>query len=212
MRRFFLLFSTIIIAITFSSCIDLVEEVTINKNLSGHYELRLEAEGLANMMNMGGQVSMPDMRKLDQKLNMLKHQKGIHNVQKKIKLENMKFFISFDFDNEKSLNNAIYTLAEVKPSIFIKKFLKVRKNKVVRPNLNPYLQKFIEEEDLMAQLPSSDLLNYVNYKLIVNTPTELRRAKGKKAIIQSNKKTVISSHSFKDIMLNDENLSLKVRM
>ena len=212
MRRFFLLFSTIIIAITFSSCIDLVEEVTINKNLSGHYELRLEAEGLAGMMNMGGQVSMPDMRKLDQKLNMLKHQKGIHNVQKKIKLENMKFFISFDFDNEKSLNNAIYTLAEVKPSIFIKKFLKVRKNKVVRPNLNPYLQKFIEEEDLMAQLPSSDLLNYVNYKLIVNTPTELRRAKGKKAIIQSNKKTVISSHSFKDIMLNDENLSLKVRM
>lgn len=212
MRRFFLLFSTIIIAITFSSCIDLVEEVTINKNLSGHYELRLEAEGLAGMMNMGGQVSMPDMRKLDQKLNMLKHQKGIHNVQKKIKLENMKFFISFDFDNEKSLNNAIYTLAEVKPSIFIKKFLKVRKNKVVRPNLNPYLQKFIEEEDLMAQLPSADLLNYVNYKLIVNTPKELRRAKGKKAIIQSNKKTVISSHSFKDIMLNDENLSLKVRM
>ena len=106
----------------------------------------------------------------------------------------------------------MYQLADIEPNMFIKKFLKIKKNKVIRPNLSPYLQLLIEDQNLLDQIPSTDLLNYINYKFIVNTPTDIRGVKGKNAMIQSNKKTVISSYSFKDLIINKQNVYLKVRM
>lgn len=213
MRRFFSLFISIIIAISFTSCIDLIEEISINKDLSGHYELRLEAGGLGGMMSMaGGQMEIPAIKELDEKVDLLKHQAGISHVQKKIHLKSMQFYISFDFEDEKSLNEAMYQLATVESNVFIKKFLKIRKHKVIRPNLTPYLKLLIEDQNLMDQIPSEDMLSYVNYKFILNTPTEIKQVKGKRAIIQSNKKTVISSFSFKDLLVNKENVYLKIKM
>jgi len=210
MRRLYIIILSIIITFSLTSCIDLIEEVTINKNLSGHYELRLEAGGFGGMMN--GQIDMPAMRELNEKVNQLKHQDGISNVQKNIQPKNMQFKINFDFRDEKALNQAMYQLADIEPNMFIKKFLKIKKNKVIRPNLSPYLQLLIEDQKLLEQIPSTDLLNYINYKFIVNTPTDIRGVKGKNAMIQSNKKTVISSYSFKDLIINKQNVYLKVRM
>lgn len=213
MRRFFLLITSIIIAFSFTSCIDLIEEISINKDLSGHYELRLETGGLAGMMSMaGGQMEIPAIKELDEKVDLLRHQSGISNVQKKIQMKNMQFYISFDFDDEESLNEAMYQLVTVESNVFIKKFLKIKKHKVIRPNLTPYLKMLIEDQNLMDQIPSEDMLSYVNYKFIINTPTEIKRVKGGRAIIQSNKKTVISSFSFKDLLVNKENVYLKIKM
>ncbi len=213
MRRFFFLSISIIIAFSFTSCIDLIEEISINKDLSGHYELRLEAGGLGGMMNMaGGQMEIPAITELDEKVNLLKHQDGISNVQKKIQMKDMQFYISFDFKDAESLNKAVYQLATIESNVFIKKFFKIKKHKLIRPNLTPYLQLLIEDQNLLDQIPSTDLLSYVNYKFIVNTPTEIKQVKGERAIIQSNKKTVISSFSFKDLLIDKENVYLKIRM
>ena len=210
MRRFYIFILSIIITFIFTSCIDLIEEISINKDLSGHYELRLEAGSFGGMMN--GQLDMPAMHELNEKVNQLKHQDGISHVQKIIQPKNMKFKINFDFRDEKALNAAMYQLADIEPNMFIKKFLKIKNHKVIRPNLSPYLQLLIEDQNLLDQIPSTDLLSYVNYKFIVNTPTEIRGVKGKNAMIQSNKKTVISSYSFKDLIINKQNVYLKVRM
>jgi len=210
MRKLHLIILSLIITFSLTSCIDLIEEVTVNKNLSGHYELRLEASSFGSMMN--GQIDLPGMRNLNEKVNLLKLQEGISNVRKNIQPKNMQFKITFDFKNEKALNKAMYQLAEIEPNMFVKKFLKIKKHKIIRPNLSPYLQKLIEDQNLLDQIPSTDLLSYINYKFIVNTPSDIRGVKGNNTMVQSNNKTVITSISFKDLIVNKENVYLKIRL
>lgn len=213
MRKLIMTISFVVAALTFTSCIDLIEEVTINNNLSGTYEMRLETSGFGGMMSqMGGTPDLPQLREMDAKINQLRQQPGISNVQKNIRPKDLKFNISFDFENEDALNNAMYTLAEIKPNLFIKKFLKVKNNKIVRPNLSPYLDKLIKDQNLESQIPSEDMLNYVNYKFIVNTPNPIKRTIGDKAVLSSNKQSVIASYSFKELIVDKENVYLKVRM
>ena len=213
MRKLLFSIAIIFISLSLTSCIDLVEEVSINKDLSGDYEMRIETSGLGGMMSqMGGVPDVPQIQELDEKLRLLKSQPGISNIKKDLNAKQLKFNISFDFDNEKALNNALYALAEIKPNMFLKKFLKIKKNKVVRPNLSPYLERLLEEQNISEQLPSEDMLNYVNYKFIVNTPKDIKSASGDRAMIQSNKTTVISSYSFRELLINKENVYVKIRM
>lgn len=213
MRKLLFSIAIIFISLSLTSCIDLVEEVSINKDLSGKYEMRLETTGFGGLMSqMGGVPDIPQIQELDEKLSLLRSQPGISNIKKDLDAKQLKFNISFDFENEKALNNALYALAEIKPNMFLKKFLKIKKNKVVRPNLSPYLERLLEEQNISEQIPSEDMLNYVNYKFIVNTPKDIKSASGERAMIQSNKTTVISSYSFRELLINKENVYVKIRM
>jgi len=213
MRKLFLYITILAVSLSLTSCIDLVEEVTIRKDLSGNYEMRLEASGFGGLMGqMGGSIDIPQITELDQRLGYLRNQPGISNVSKNIKTKDLKFYISFDFEDEKALNNALYAMAQAEPNMFVKKILKIKKNKVIRPNLSPYLKRLLEEQNLTHQLPSEDVLNYINYKFIVNTPKEVKRVSGDRAQIQSNQSTVISSYSFRELLIDQKNVFLKIRM
>lgn len=213
MRKLLFTISLIVASLTFTSCIDLIEEVTINKDLSGSYEMRLETEGFGSMMEqIGGAPNIPQMQEMEAKLDQLRQQAGITNVQRSIKAKELKFNISFDFENEDALNKAMYALAEIKPNIFVKKFLKVKNRKVVRPNLSPYLEKLIKQQDYQSQMPTEDMLNYINYKFIVNTPKTVKRTIGSNATISSDRQSVIATYSFKELLIDNENVYLKVKM
>lgn len=213
MRKLFYITSIILMSLSLSSCIDLVEEVTIHNDLSGTYEMRLESSGFGGLMSqVGGIPDVPQIRELDQKVMQLRSQAGISNVKKQIRPKDLKFNISFDFVDEKSLNNALYALAEAKPNMFVKKILKIKKNKIIRPNLSPYLTRIIEDQNLSDQLPSEDILNYINYKFIVNTPKDVKSVSGNRAQIQSNNTMVISSYSFRELLIDKKNVQLKIRM
>ena len=213
MKNKILLLAFAILAFGMTSCIDLVEEVTINKNLSGSYEMRLETAGLGALMSqMGNMPEIPVMEEMDQKISLLRNQPGISNVKNNIKPKDLKFQIRFDFADPNSLNTALYALAEVKPNIFIKKFLKIKENKIVRPNLSPYLQKLIEEQNLSAAMPSDDMLDYINYKFIVNTPSPVKSVTSDRAMIQDSKTKVITSYSFRELLIEETNVYLKINM
>ena len=216
-KKYLLLFSLIMTSLFLSSCIDLVEEISINDDLSGHYEIRLETAGLGGfgqLLRKGNDFDFAeaDIKKLDRTLNKLKKQEGISHVYKIVNPKDLKFYISFDFANEKALNNAIYSLANIKSNIFIKKFLKVKSNKIVRPNLNPYIQKIIKDKDLMAKLPSEDLLSYVNYICIINAPKEIKKVSSNTSVLQSNGHTAIATVNFKSLILNKQNIRTKIKI
>ena len=212
MRKYFTLLTLLITTFSITSCIDLVEEISINENKSGHYELRLESEELGGLLSLtNSQIDIPAIDELEKKIALLKQQEGISNVKKHFQAKSINFKISFDFEDEKSLNNAIYSLADIERNIFMKKFLKIKKHKIIRPNLNGYLQMLIEDQNLMDELPSKDMLKYINYQLIVNTPTKIKSIKGENAVIMNNETTATSSFSFKNLVLNEPNISLKIK-
>ncbi|OYT16969.1 MAG: hypothetical protein B7C24_05055 [Bacteroidetes bacterium 4572_77] len=210
-----LFFSLLLSSFLFSSCVDLIEEIDINKNLSGHYEIRLETGGLGmfgKLMNTAQYAKAPAIKDLDRVLNKLQKQEGIHNVHKILKPQDLQFYVSFDFDNEDALNEAIYALADMNPHFLLKKFLKIKKQKIVRPNLNPYIQKIIKDKDLLAQLPSPDLLTYVNFVTIINAPKEIKSVSGKKAILQNDKQSSISNINLYALIMDKKSMRMKVKM
>jgi len=212
MRKHFTLLSLLIITFSLTSCIDLVEEISINENKSGHYELRLESEELGGLLSLtNSQIDIPAIDELEKKIALLKQQEGISNVKKYFQAKSINFKISFDFEDEKSLNNAINSLADIERNVFMKKFLKIKKHKIIRPNLNGYLQMLIEDQNLMDELPSKDMLKYINYQLIVNTPTKIKSIKGENAVIMNNETTATSSFSFKNLVLNEPNIALRIK-
>ena len=212
MRKYFTLLTLLITTFSITSCIDLVEEISINENKSGHYELRLKSEELGGLLSLtNSQIDIPAIDELEKKIALLKQQEGISNVKKHFQAKSINFKVSFDFEDEKSLNNAIYSLADIERNIFMKKFLKIKKHKIIRPNLNGYLQMLIEDQHLMDELPSKDMLKYINYQLIVNTPTKIKSIKGENAVIMNNETTATSSFSFKNLVLNEPNISLKIK-
>ena len=203
------------IGLSLNSCVDLVEEITINDDLSGHYEMRLETGALGGFgafLNTSTYAQIPEIRDLDRTLEKLKKQEGISHVHKILNVKDLKFYIGFDFENEETLNNAIFGLANMKPNLFLKKFLKIRENKVVRPNLTPYIRKIIKDKNLMEQLPSDDLLSYVNYVLIINTPKEIQKVSGGNTQIQSNLHRFVGSFNIKNIVVSKKSIRTKIRM
>ncbi len=216
-KNYLLLLSLFLASFFLSSCVDLIEEISINDDLSGHYEIRLETGGLgglSQLLNRGNSFNFAeaDIKKLDRTLNKLKKQEGISHVYKIVNPKDLKFYISFDFADEEALNNAIYSLANIKPNVFIKKFLKVKSNKIVRPNLNPYIQKIIRDKNLMAKLPSEDLLSYVNYVCIINVPKEIKNVSSSSAVLQNDGHTTIATINFKSLVLEKQNIRTKIKI
>jgi hypothetical protein len=213
MRRLLFIFSLIVASLTLTSCIELVEEISINNDLSGSYELKIETSGFGNMLTqLGGLTDMPQINDIDFKTALLSKQKGISNVKKNISPKDLKFNISFDFENENALNNAIYAMAEVKPNFILKKFLKVRKSKIVRPNLSPYIVKLINDQNLVSQIPTEDMLSFLNYKFKLNTPKVIKKTSGSNAVISQEGQSVATIYSFKEILIENKSVYLKVKM
>jgi len=195
----------LLLAGSLSSCVELVEEINIRSDQSGQYHLYLNYSGLSSFLtliptNFSAPILEEDVQKLEK-------QAGIHNLSSQIELQNARFSIQFDFDNIKQLNNAFYALFDTRKHFYQKSFIKANKHKIKRPNLSPYLLKYIEENRLQEQIPKN-ALNYVDYRLIIHTPKEIRSAKPKTTPTDSNPYTYTQVYPLKTLLT--DNLSTKV--
>lgn len=150
---------------SFNSCIELVEEIKINSDLSGKYHLYLKHNGLDFLFNSIPQN--PDLTGLENGLHTLALQKGISNLSTNINLKKGDFSIRFDFSDAKSLTDAFYASLGAKKHFYHKSFLKVNQSKIKRPNLTPYLVKYAERNGLLDKLPSDKILDYVKYRYTI---------------------------------------------
>jgi len=157
-----------------TSCIELVEEIKINSDLSGKYHLYLKHNGLEFVFNSVGQNI--DLSGLENGLEKLKHQKEISNLRTSINPKKGKFSIQFDFSDAKSLTRAFYAGLGTKKRFYHKSFLKINASKITRPNLTPYLVKYAESQNLIDEFPSEVLLDYVNYRYRIITPQNIKSA------------------------------------
>ncbi|MDA3905456.1 MAG: hypothetical protein PF484_05205 [Bacteroidales bacterium] len=172
MHKVFKIISLLIISLSFSSCIELVEEIEINSDLSGNYHLYLEHKGLDFLFNSVNQnLNITEIKKILQKL---KHQEGISNLTSNIKLNKGVFSIRFDFSDAKSLTKAIYSSFGVKKRFYHKNFLKVNQSKIVRPNLTPYIIKYVKTNGLINRLPTEKMMDYIKYRYRVISSNSIK--------------------------------------
>lgn len=201
------IFGLLFILFGLSSCIELVEEIKINSDLSGKYHLYVKHNGLEFLFN-----AIPNtinLTELETGLQKLKLQDGIRNLKTDINPRKGKFSIQFDFTNAKSLSHAFYASIGTKQHFYNKRFLKVKQSKIVRPNLTPYLIKYVESIGLLDQLPG-DILEYFDYRYRLITPESIKSSSPSNASSKPNEYTQV--YSMKTLLQEKQNTKSSIRL
>jgi hypothetical protein len=174
MPKAFKIFALLLLTLSLSSCIELVEEITINPDLSGNYHLYLQHNTFEFLFN-----AVPedlDISGLERGLQRLQQEEGISKLTSDIRPNKGKFSIQFDFSNAKDLNKAFYASLGAKKRFYNKSFLKVNKRKIKRPNITHYLIKYAETNGFLDQIRNYKMVDYIKYRYRIISSQTIKSA------------------------------------
>lgn len=209
MPKGFKIIGLLFILLSFSSCIELVEEIKINPDLSGNYHLYLKHDGLDFLFK-----AVPknvDLSDIETAMNRLKLQEGIHNLKSDIKINKGKFSVQFDFSNAKSLSHALYAVFGAKQQFYNKSFIKVGRSKVKRPNLTPYIIEYAKSKVLLDELPGDMVMENIYYTYRLITPKDIKHSKPDNYSL-SNQNEYVHRYSMKSLFQNEQSTKSTIRL
>lgn len=206
----------IIIAVfALQSCIEITEEVTVNEDKSGSMSLSVGTSGKNPLLALLGQYA--DIRLTDELMEqarnlslILKSQEGISNVRFRQNKWEGSISLSFDFEDDKKLNEALYAAAGSQKTIFQPNIYKVRNHKFVRKNTTKLLLWLMEEEG--ESIPDEALFDLVEVKSMYNIPHEARKVKSASGYRSSkNMRTITTTHYLSDLVDDEINTKIKIK-
>ncbi|MCO5233223.1 MAG: hypothetical protein LC105_02900 [Chitinophagales bacterium] len=128
MRKIFNLFILLFISLSFTSCLDIIENINIHKNGSGEYSLKITInETLKKNMTQSLEAQLQESNKteiesdeegedsykasLEKIVNQLKEVKGLSNIKMFFDEEKFEYGYQYSFENLQALNQAMETTA-----------------------------------------------------------------------------------------------------
>jgi hypothetical protein len=198
----------------FSSCVDIVEEITINPDQSGKVSFYMDLGSLGGMaMNLGEKYVQGSLIKQIKGLpetvaTMLNGVEGLGNI-KAVTNKNGLYSVSFDFKNPKQLNAAIYKLFDVKKHFFEPDYIRINKRKMNKKNYAPVLRHFVNK--YKDQLTDNSILKLITYKTIFHLPSEVRKFSNKRSTLSGDKKTLEFKCNLDDLLNTNVNIGNKVK-
>ena len=207
--RFILLFS--VTALFFlQSCVEIVEEITVNNDRSGKIALSVnigKQNGLFGLISQFADLSFMDEieNEVGKTISVLKQQKGISNV---VFEKGNKMRLSFDFDNHKNLNKALYAVSGNEKTIFNPAIYKLRKNSFVKNNMTTWAKLMMEANK--DEMPDEIVFDMIEITTIVHLPEPIIYTSGVGVKVSKDLRTVTSSHFVSEIL--EENISTKMKV
>jgi hypothetical protein len=197
-----------------SSCIEIVEEITVNADGSGKASVYMDLGSLASLASsLGGNyikgTMLDSLKKLPETAaGLLKNVKGLSNI---IPVTNKKgmYSLSFNFTNAKQLNTALYKMLGVKKSFLGPNYLKITKHKIKKKNYAPVLRLFVKK--YKDQLSDIGLLKLIAYKSVINLPSAVKGCSNKKSTLSVDKKTVEYKCTLEELLTTSTNIGNKVK-
>lgn len=198
----------------FTGCIEIVEEITINPDKSGTVTFSMDMGTLGSLaMNMGESYMQGTLLEQIKNLpetaaGMLKNVDGLSNI---TSITNKKglYSVSFDFKDQKDLNNALYKLFNTKKPFFAPNYVKIKKHKIVKKNYAPVLRIFLKK--YKEQIKDASILKLVSYRTIFHLPAEVKKFSNKKSTLSTDKKTLEFKCTIEELLLENTNIGNKVR-
>lgn len=176
----FFYLAVLFLALGSSGCIEIMEKLQINPDQSGKYSLEIDGGQLAGLLMLtgGGESSevralMVSLRDIERKLS---GREGISQVKVDTNLNDGKVSFSFLFSDQRSLNNAMFALADIDKKFFHPKLYKVNKRKVKRKNIAPFLRMYIERE--YPELTENQLLKKIHLSSECTLPGKAESKRG----------------------------------
>lgn len=197
---------------SFTSCIDIVEEIKLNPNKSGSIRISLDLGILGgSFMNVAKDYidlsMMEDIKKQPFiSAKVIEKTKGISNIMPISDNDKGLYALSFDFENEKALNEAFYKMFNTNKNIFLPKVFKISKKRLKIANLAPAIRYFTNK--YKKDIKDNKLFSYINFKQIVVLPAEVRKVKNPKSTIDDYK--IYMSCSIEDLLNTNINIGNKI--
>jgi hypothetical protein len=170
----------IFISFTFTSCINLVEEIWINKDRSGRVSLRRDSGNIGFLFATLSEYIQPDLlaqitaapNKYSSKLS---NTKGITNVKAVNNLKGGELGVSFTFKDEQALNEAWYSILSVDKKFYHPKIFKIHTHRLKKKNLNKYLINYLEENK--HKIKSNEIVRLISYTTTFHLPLAVKKIK-----------------------------------
>ena len=203
---FFLLF------LSLTSCIEIVEEITLHSDQSGKIKYRIKTNQIVSFLdNFSDLIDLSLEKQLkseaEEFASKLKNQEGIDSITINLEGKLSDYFMGFSFASADDLNDAVYRVLGYKENIFSPKYLKITKHNFNRKNFSPWIKKYFEQEGI--DLPSEDLLTMVYFKTIIYYPQEVKKHRGDNIELSGNRKKLSQKNSLIDVLENKTNVGIK---
>jgi len=198
----------------FTSCIDIVEEMTIHSDRSGSLAYRIEISGAGNFLSeLTGMfsASVEDQIKVEanQFIQILKTQDGITNLQYNLTGGPGTYFLEFDFKDHESLNNSLYAIGGAKKTMFSPGYIKIGKSKFKKLNFTPWLNRYLKQEEIEFQSPF--ITDNIAFVSVVNVPEDISGTKPADKNVYGFLRKTRQEFRLSDILEGESNTSLKIR-
>ncbi len=205
---FFLLF------LSLTSCIEIVEEITLHSDQSGKIKYRIKTNQIISFLdNFSDLIDLSLEKQLkseaEEFASKLKNQEGIDSITINLKGKLSDYSMGFSFASADDLNDAVYRVLGYKENIFSPKYLKITKHNFNRKNFSPWIKKYFEQEGI--DLPSGDLLTMVYFKTIISYPREVKNYRGDNIELSGNRKNLSQKNSLINVVENKTNVGIKSR-
>ncbi|MCD4729141.1 MAG: hypothetical protein K8R74_00970 [Bacteroidales bacterium] len=204
----------VVIILSLTSCIEIREEIHINKDKSGSLSYKLESSQLGVLFKkLSGLIDITIEDQLKEKTEelafLLKQKDGISHVEFNIDNKTMDYELKCDFSDTKKLNEALYDVFGYKKTFFSPSYLKVSTHAVKKINFSPMLKKYLEDEGI--EIPSEYLSEVIFFKSTIHLPKKVKNAKGSQMKIINEKNMVNQKFRLSDVIENKVNVGIKLR-
>ena len=204
----------LILSLGLTSCVEIVEEITLHNNKSGNIRYKLETNQLASFLNtfsefIDGSIENQMKTQVAAFALNLKSQEGIDSVRFNMDGKSGNPFLEFSFTNPDALNNAIYKIFRYEKNMFSPKYIKLTNHNFQRKNFSPLVQKYLEKEKI--ELQAKDIVNIIAFKTIIHFPVEVNKYRGNNLEISDNRKSIIQKNKLSDVLENKTNVAIKSR-
>ncbi len=195
-----------------SSCLEIVQEIEIEKDGSGSMMFMIDYSSLNGITNLTGNSDAQrqinsESRKLARELaGMLKGQEGISEVRTDFSRSEGRNSISFCFRDADAFNKAIYAIAGATregPAV-----LKINSKRIKVRNLTPYMSLLLDEQ---AKNQFDIFGNLVNVHEIYKLPGKIKRASNRAQKILKEKGYVHRYYNLGDVLDGKKNTGIKIR-
>lgn len=206
--------TSLFIIITLSSCFEVIEDVTINKNGSGTFKISAnfsESSGKIKtcmlLDSMFG-IAMPNevviQESLFKTVVQLKNTPGISNVIFSKNFEDFIFSISYDFNNETTLNNSFTQIVQV----FDKKGILPYQPYTFNTSSfsRNHQRSLTEQQEEKLKKMFGEILKSARYISVYRLPTEVTSCSNITSKISKSKRVVINRILVGDLLLQENSI------
>lgn len=198
----------VISLLIFTSCIDLIQDIEINPDKSGRYSLTVDLGILKYFPEetfSGTSELISIIQDLPaQAIDALQNNNGITEIENISREEYSVYGIRFKFDNDKSLNKAIYGITDKQKLMFMPDFIRIKRKKVTITNISPFIRQAVSiiQKNSAQSFLTEQMSQYINITTRLHLPREAKKAQNHRVNIEH--QTVILKSTLSELLKGED--------